>query len=249
MASMGTAGGARAFAPDAVEGADVRLPDDEGAHLTRVLRLGVGDAVRVFDGRGGEFAAEIIAARRADVRVRVGHPEESAAESPVVFNVAPALIKGDAFDEIVRDAVMMGAAAVRPVITERCVVKTRESMVDRWQRVALAAAKQSGRAVLPAVEAPVSLDQLLSSDASARRFVCVEPSADVIVTDPRTLEPPSSALLLTGPEGGWSPAELQLFKEGALTCLRIGRRTITAERAPLAALAVLMSAWEGNAGL
>lgn len=238
----------RVYAPDAVEGADVLLPDDESAHLTRVLRLGAGDAVRVFDGKGAAFAAEIITAGRGTVRVRVGHPEESAAESPVSFVVAPALIKGDGFDEIVRDAVMMGAAVVRPVTTERTVVKPREAMAERWQRVALAAAKQSGRAVLPRVEAPVTLDQLIASDASARRFAFVEPSADVLVADPLTLDAPLSALVLTGPEGGWSPAELQLFKEKAVTFVRIGARTITAERAPLAALAVLMSVWERGGG-
>lgn len=234
----------RAYAPDAADGQDVLLSDEEGAHLTRVLRLGVGDAVRVFDGRGAAFAAEILEARRASVRVRVGHPEEAAAESPVAFVVAPSLVKGDGFDEIVRDAVMMGAAVVRPVLTERTVAKPRDAMADRWQRVALAATKQSGRAVLPRVEAPVTLDQLLSSDASAARVVFVEPSADVLVVDPLTLAAPASALVLLGPEGGWSPAELQLFKEGALTAVRIGRRTITAERATIAALAVLTAAWE-----
>jgi 16S rRNA (uracil1498-N3)-methyltransferase len=234
----------RAYAPDAVEGHDVLLPEDEGAHLTRVLRVGVGDALRVFDGRGGEFAAEVIAARRSSVCVRVAHPEESAAESPVSFVAAPALVKGDAFDEIVRDAVMMGATAVRPVITERTVAKTRDTMTARWQRVALAATKQSGRAVLATVESPVTLDQLIAADASAARFAFVEPSADVLVTDPVTIAPPASALVLTGPEGGWSPAELQMFKERALTFVRIGRRTITAERATLAALAVLMSVWD-----
>lgn len=234
----------RAYAPDAEVGKDVRLPPDEGAHLTRVLRLGVGAAVRVFDGNGAEYAGEIVAVRRSDVRVRVDHPDESAAESPVRFVAAPALIKGDGFDEIVRDAVMMGAAVVRPMLTERTVAKPRDAMVERWGRVALAATKQSGRAVLARVEAPVSVDQLLSSDASALRLVSVEPSADILVSDALTLPAPASALVLTGPEGGWSPAELQMFKEQALTFIRIGRRTITAERATLAAMAVLMSVWD-----
>jgi 16S rRNA (uracil1498-N3)-methyltransferase len=234
----------RAFAPDAAEDLDVLLPDDEGAHLTRVLRLGVGDELRVFDGRGAEYAAEVLSARRSSVRVRVGHPVQSAAEPPVTFVAAPALVKGDGFDEIVRDAVMMGASAVRPVLTERTVARPRDTMTARWERVALAATKQSGRARLATIDAPVTLDQLLSHDASARQLVFVEPSADVLVTDPMTIPPPASALALMGPEGGWSPAELQLFKERALTFVRIGRRTITAERATVAALAVLMSVWE-----
>lgn len=234
----------RAYAPEAVEGQDILLPEDEGAHLTRVLRLGVGDAVRLFDGRGASYAGEIIAARHTAVRVRVGHPEESAAESPVAFHVAPALIKGDGFDEIVRDAVMMGASVIRPVVTERSVVRPRAPMADRWRRVARAAARQSGRAVVPEVEAPATLDQLLASDASEGRFAFVEPSADVLVADPLTIAAPGSALLLLGPEGGWSPAEIELLKERAVTFVRIGRRTITAERATVAALAVLTALWE-----
>ncbi len=243
MASMSDP---RVYAPGAEQGKDVLLPEDEGAHLVRVLRLGPGGAVRVFDGEGAEFAGEISAVARSAVHVRVGSPAVSAREPAVRFTAAPAVIKGDGFDEIVRDAVMMGASAVRPVLTERTVVKTREAMTARWQRVALAAVKQSGRAVLPRVGAPVTLDQLLATDASALRVVFVEPSADILVSDVMTIAPPASALVMVGPEGGWSPPELDLFKEKALTFARIGGRTITAERATIAALAVLTAAWERN---
>ena len=244
MASMSQP---RVFAPGAVEGHDVLLPEDEGAHLVRVLRLGPGGAVRVFDGEGAEFDGEISAVARSAVHVRVGSPAVSAREPAVRLTAAPALIKGDGFDEIVRDAVMMGASAVRPVLTERTVVKTRDSMAARWQRVALAAVKQSGRAVVPRVDAPVTLDQLLATDASALRVTFVEPSADILVSDVMTMAPPASALVIVGPEGGWSPAELELFKEKAMTFARIGGRTITAERATIAALAVLTAAWERDA--
>ena len=234
----------RAYLPGAAEGAELPLPGDEAAHLTRVLRLGPGAALRVFDGAGAEFEAEITGVTRSAVHVRVGNPAQSAAEPPVRLVVAPALIKGDGFDEIVRDAVMMGAAAVRPIVTERTVVKPRPSMPERWQRVALAAVKQSGRAVLPVVEAAATVDQVVTSDASALRVVFVEPSADILVSDVLAMDPPDSALVLIGPEGGWSPAELELFKEKAMTFARIGGRTITSERATIAALAVLTAAWE-----
>lgn len=234
----------RVYAPEAVEGHDVALGDDEAAHLVRVLRLGPGSRVRIFDGAGAEFEGEISAASRAGVRVRVGAPRPAAVESSVRIVAAPALIKGDGFDEIVRDAVMMGAAAVRPIVTDRTVVKPRDAMAARWGRVALAAAKQSGRAVLPPVDAPVTLDAVLASDASASRLAFVEPSADILATDVLTLAAPASALVLIGPEGGWSPAELEMFKERATACVRLGGRTITAERATLAALAVLAALWE-----
>ena len=234
----------RVYAPRAAEGDDLLLPEEEGAHLVRVLRLAPGGSVRVFDGAGAEFHAEITEAARHAVRVRVGSPAAAAEEWPVRIVVAPALIKGDGFDEIVRDAVMMGASAVRPVVTERTVVKPRDAMAARWQRVALAAAKQSGRAVLPPVDAPVTLDRLLAADASAARLVFVEPSADILASDVLTMTAPASALVLIGPEGGWAPAEIEMFKEHGVTFARIGGRTITAERATIAALAVLTAAWE-----
>lgn len=237
----------RVYAPGAIEGGDVLLPEEEGAHLVRVLRLGPGARVRVFDGAGAEFDAEITAAARGAVRVRIGSPAAAAVEWRVRVAVAPALIKGDGFDEIVRDAVMMGASAVRPILTERTVVKPRDAMAPRWQRVALAAAKQSGRAVLPQVDAPVTLDRLLASDASASRLVFVEPSADIIVSDVLAMPAPATALVLVGPEGGWAPAEIEMLKERAAIFARIGGRTITAERATIAALAVLTAAWERDA--
>lgn len=234
----------RAYLPDAEQGAQRQLPADEAAHLTRVLRLGVGDALRVFDGAGAEFDAEIVERARDTVLVRVGNPAASAQEPAVRLVAAPALIKGDGFDEIVRDAVMMGASAVRPVVTERTVVKPRASMADRWRRVALAATKQSGRAVLASVDEPLTLDQMLAADASALRIAFVEPTADVLVSDPLSIAPPVSTLVLIGPEGGWSPPELQMLEERAVVFARIGGRTITAERATIAALAVLIAAWE-----
>jgi len=234
----------RVYLPGAQQGRVATLPTEEGAHLTRVLRLGPAAPVQVFDGEGGSFAATVVDATRAAVRVHVGEVAPCAPEPPVRFVVAPALIKGDGFDEVVRDAVMMGAVEVRPVVTAHTVVKPRVPMVDRWRRVALAAVKQSGRAVLPFIDAPVALDQLVDRDAADARLVFVEPAAPAPLTDIRDLPAPASALVLIGPEGGWSPEEIALFGAKAMTFVRIGERTITSERATLAALAVLASMWE-----
>ncbi|MBA3948738.1 MAG: RsmE family RNA methyltransferase, partial [Acidobacteria bacterium] len=83
--------------------------------------------------------------------------------------------------------------------------------------------------------------------ASASRIVFIEPSADVLVSDVVAMAAPASALLILGPEGGWAPAEIEMFKERAVTFARIGARTITAERATVAALAVLTAVWERGA--
>src|SRR5829696_456428 len=159
----------------------VTLPREEGEHLTRVLRLGVGDTVSVFDGRGQEFLARIASAIRRDVRVQLLSRVEPAAEPPVALTLAQAVLKGDKMDEVIRDAVMLGAAAIQPIVTTRTETTVAALLngarVDRWKRVALASAKQSGRAVLPEIRLPLTLETLLDEPATALRMMLVEPSA------------------------------------------------------------------------
>src|SRR5690348_8013864 len=110
----------RFFAPALDPGDDsVDLPRDEAEHLTRVLRLGIGDTVAVFDGRGREFLARVAAVARRDVRVQLLSRVEPAAEPQVPLTLAQAVLKGEKMDEIVRDAVMLGVAAVQPIVTKR----------------------------------------------------------------------------------------------------------------------------------
>src|SRR5262245_57627751 len=107
---------ARFLAPDArATGALVALPADESAHLTRVLRLRSGDAVRVFDGRGREFDAVVEQAGKSGVHVRLGAAREAAAERRVAVTLAQAVLKGDKMDDVVRDAAMIGVSAVQPL--------------------------------------------------------------------------------------------------------------------------------------
>jgi 16S rRNA (uracil1498-N3)-methyltransferase len=131
----------------------VALPRDEAEHLTRVLRLGVGDTVAVFDGRGHEFVARVASALRREVRVQIVSRVEPAAESGVPLTLGQAILKGDKMDDVIRDAVMLGAAAIQPIVTKRSETTVaalmRGARVERWRRVALASVKQSRRAVLP----------------------------------------------------------------------------------------------------
>src|SRR5207247_8847150 len=147
------------------------------AHLTRVWRLGVGDVVSVFDGRGREFLARVAAAQRRDVRVQLMSRVEPAAEPAVALTLVQAVLKGDKMDDVVRDAVMLGATAIQPIVTTRTEATVaalmRGARVERWRRVALASVKQSRRAVLPELRVPLTLDTLLDDPASALRLMLV----------------------------------------------------------------------------
>src|SRR6267378_6607113 len=132
----------RFFAPSLDPGDEtVALPREEAEHLTRVLRLGAGDTVAVFDGRGHEVLARVASAVRRDVRVQLLSRVEPAAESRVGLTLAQAVLKADKMDDVIRDAVMLGVSAIQPIVTKRTemtVALVRDTRVERWRRVALA---------------------------------------------------------------------------------------------------------------
>jgi 16S rRNA (uracil1498-N3)-methyltransferase len=241
----------RFFAPSVDVGDDtVRLPKDEAEHLTRVLRLGPGDAVAVFDGRGHEFLARVVHTARRDVRVQLVSRIEPAAEAAVPLLLVQAVLKGDTMDEIVRDAVMMGVAAVQPVVTERSETTVaalgRSGRVDRWKRVALASVKQSRRAVLPEVKGPLTFDNWLNEPLPALSLMMVEPAQSMQAQSFAALQqlrPPPDAALIVGPEGGWSEPELSLAQAHGVRLITMGSRTLRADAVPVAAISVLLYVW------
>jgi len=240
----------RFFAPDADRtGAVIALPDDEAAHLARVLRLTPGAAVRVFDGRGREWRGEVNEVARRGVTVRLGETVAAAREPRVAVTLVLAVLKSDKMDQVVRDAVMLGVTAIRPLVTERTEVTRgvieRSGRMDRWQRIAVASVKQCGRALVPPVLEPLSFADALQLKASGVRIMLVEPSADSTRVDTLREVPPSSNLeLWIGPEGGWTADELQTALAAGSRLVRLGEQTLRADAVPVVALTALRALWD-----
>jgi len=241
----------RFFAPALDPGDElVALPRGEAEHLTRVLRLGVGDTVAIFDGRGREFTAKVSEVHRRDVRVQLLARVESAAEPHVPLTLVQAVVKGEKMDDIVRDAVMLGAAAVQPIVTKRSETTVaallKSARVDRWRSVALASVKQSRRAVLPEIRIPLTLDSWLEEPAAALRLMLVEPSVAAAAESLSAIqkEPaPADAALAVGPEGGWVEAECAAAAARGVRLVTLGRRTLRADAVAVAAISVLQFVW------
>jgi 16S rRNA (uracil1498-N3)-methyltransferase len=243
---------ARFFAPAASAPGDrVTLPDDEAEHLTRVLRLAAGDRVRVFNGRGAEFESIVEAAGRDGVHLRVGSPRDAVPEPRVAVTLAQAVLKGDKMDDVVRDAVMIGVAAIQPIITAHTESSTglleRGKRRDRWARIAVSSAKQCGRAVVPPILAPqpFSIGAGMPRDAAlpVPIIMLVEPgAASGLPLGELDLAMPPQATLLVGPEGGWSAEEV---REGAGfgSLVTLGQRTLRADAIALVALSALFARW------
>jgi 16S rRNA (uracil1498-N3)-methyltransferase len=239
----------RFYVPDADPAAAVfELPDDEAAHLLRVLRLGAGAQVEVFDGRGGVWRADVLSADKRSVTVRRHRPVTAAPETRVEVSVVVSVLKGDKMDDIVRDAVMIGAAAVQPVTSARSEVSlatvVRGHRVARWQRIAVSSAKQCRRAVVPIVRHVMPFDRYLAAATGAVRILCVEPG--MAGASPRRVQdipPPAAADVIIGPEGGWTADEVEAACAAGAIPVSLGGRTLRADAVPLVALTALLSTW------
>ncbi len=218
-----------------------------------MLRLGVGDTVSVFDGRGHEFLARVASALRREVRVQLLSRVEPAEEPPVALTLAQAVLKGDKMDEVIRDAVMLGVAAIQPIVTRRTETTVaallKGARPDRWRRVALASVKQSGRAVVPDIRIPLTFETLLDEPAAALRLLLVEPGASAEVESVAVLQgapTPSDATLFVGPEGGWSEPEWSAAAARGIRLMTLGPRTLRADAVAIAAISVLTFIWEAG---
>ena len=226
--------------------ARVVLPDGEAHHVSRVLRLRAGDDVRVFDGRGREWAARLVPSeRRSATTVELGAEVAPTPEPAVRVTLAAGILKGDHMDAIVRDATMMGAAEIVPLVTEHVTVPKKawqgSATLERWQRVAVASAKQCGRAVVPEITSPMDLALVLSGHAGQSIVMFVEPA---VGTDARPVSgtPIAGAgtlLVAVGPEGGWSIGEVTQARTAGAVLAHLGPRTIRADAMATAALAAL----------
>ena len=181
----------------------------------------------------------------------------------LALTLAQALLKSDKMERVIRDAVMLGVAAVQPFVSRRTDVPRAALRTgvrqERWERTVVSSVKQSGRAVVPPVRDVVDFRELLKSvptsvptnagGQSSLMLMFVEPSAakPVAVKELRALEvegdPPADATILIGPEGGWDPEEVEAAANAGVTLVTFGSRTLRADAAGAAAVAVLQYMW------
>jgi 16S rRNA (uracil1498-N3)-methyltransferase len=220
------------------------LTDAEARHARQILRLRPGDRAELFDGAGTEVIAEVVRPEGQTLVLRVLEAGTAAMELPIRVVIAPAVLKGDAMEALVRDVAMLGAHAIAPVITARTVVPARAGhaagVVERWGRIALASAKQCGRSVLPVIEPARPLAEALADAAwrHATRLILCEPAAGAAGA---TASPGigDDVVVLSGPEGGWAPEELAAAIAHGWRPWTCSPLTMRAETAPVAALAIL----------
>ena len=220
----------------------VTLATEEARHLREVLRLKPGDEVYVFDGRGREFRCTVVKALRETAELRIeAEIEPAKPESQLQLNLCVALLKGEKFDLVVQKATELGVQKVTPLITRYADIHLRDESdaakrVARWQRIALEAAKQSGRAFVPEITTPVAFGSVSNTDGRVVMFSERDgASLDALMET----NAPASLTALVGSEGGWSDEEIESAKARDFLVITLGGRVLRAETAAITVTALL----------
>jgi 16S rRNA (uracil1498-N3)-methyltransferase len=239
----------RVFVPGPLAaGSVIALPDQAAEHVVRVLRLRSGAALSVFDGSGGEHAAEITEVGRRAVSARVGAHHAIERESPLQATLVQGLARGEKMDWIVQKATELGVARIVPVTTERSVVQLEGGRADKrvahWRAVAIAACEQCGRNRVPVIDAPVALAEAAALAGAGPRWMMAPGAARSLYDHAAglaALPPPHQPWLLVGPEGGLTEAEAALAARGGFVPVSLGPRVLRTETAGVAALSLLQA--------
>jgi len=224
------------------------LAPSQAHHALRVLRLKPGDSVTLFNGDGAEYASVVVEANRERVALDVTGREDKDREAPFAVTLAQAVSSGERMDYTVQKAVELGVAAIQPLEARRSVVRLSaergERRIAHWQAVAIAACEQCGRNRVPRVWPLAQLDAYLGARRSGTEGelrLLLSPRSTRRL---REIDPPHGMLVvLSGPEGGFSPEEERAAGEAGFQPVRLGPRVLRTETAAVVALAAMQALW------
>ncbi|MCX7050861.1 MAG: 16S rRNA (uracil(1498)-N(3))-methyltransferase [Proteobacteria bacterium] len=232
------------------QAAEIALPAAAAQHVVSVLRLRPGAPLTLFDGRGGEWAANLVTTDRRSAQVRVGAFSAVDRESRLQVTLLQGIARGERMDQLVQKATELGVARIIPVATERSVVQLEGARAERrsahWQAVAQSACEQCGRNRVPEVTTPLDLAAACGAIAATPLRWLLEPAAaqPLVAAAQAVVAPPSGPVaiaLFIGPEGGLTDAELAQAARFGFQPMRLGPRVLRTETAGPAALAVLQA--------
>ena len=229
-------------------GTELALPPGAARHA-QVRRVQPGDALRLFDGRGSDWSAEVLAMGRSEVRVRIALPlPAAAAELPLAITLALGMPANERMDMVVEKATELGAARIQPLHTERSVLRLAGARAERkrahWQAIAEAACEQCGRARVPVVEPVRSLAEWLTTSPAAapgpiRLVLSLQADAHSLPLRAAAAPAARAWTALNGPEGGLTADEEIAARRHGFLPITLGPRVLRADTAPLAVLAWL----------
>lgn len=238
--------------PSGVQDGRIVITGTDVNHIKNVLRMHVGEKIAAVDESGErKWICEIGELRENSVRCDIVSVEDGDTELPAKIFLFQGLPKGDKMELILQKAVELGCFEIIPVVCRRCIVKLEEkkqkSKVQRWQSISEAAAKQSGRRIIPCVHEVMRYSQALSYAADMDvRLIPYERAEGMAETKKLLgeLKPGQKIAVFIGPEGGFEEAEIEEAKNAGVIPVTLGRRILRTETAAITALSWLMYALE-----
>ena len=225
-------------------GARFSLPAGPARHAARALRLAAGDAVTLFNGRGGEYTANVERIARDEVAVTITGFADVERESCLQITLAQGISSGERMDYTLQKAAELGVTAIQPIAAKRSVVRLAAERaakrVGHWQGVVASACEQCGRNRLPPIAAPMPLAQWLGARGD-ERLLFLSPFAQTRLAD--LAAPAGRDVLIAGPEGGFEADEIAALHAAGAVPIRLGPRVLRTETAALAALAAMQTLW------
>ena len=219
------------------------LDDNNFAHLVRVLRLNDGDAIRVFNGNGLEYAATLEQVQKKTASFQVTELLTEEPTAPLHLHLGQVISKGERMDFTIQKATELGISEITPLISERCDVRLKgerqDKKIEHWQKIAISACQQSGRNRVPVIHPVQTLEEWLAARDEQVKLV-LHPHQQQPLNQ---YAPPASVALLVGPEGGFSEAEVTHTLAQGFDGLKLGPRILRTETAALVALSVLQFQW------
>lgn len=225
--------------------AEMVIKDVDAKHISKVLRMQPGDKIQIVSDDGVTAIAEIVSLQADNVVVKCLEKLAESHEPSVKITLAQGLAKGEKMDFIIQKAVEMGASSIVPVAMEHSVVRLEgakaDKKVERWQKIAEAAAKQSKRDIIPQVQPVQTMQQMLANNDLQHKIIAYECEDRLgLKTALQRCDNLRELLLIIGPEGGISEFELELARKNGAVPVSLGKRILRAETAGVVALSAIL---------
>lgn len=243
----------RVYAQFLLSQTDIFLNKESSHHLANVLRCREGEICHVFDGVGNEVKTKIVQISKSQMRLQVLEVIHNQTESLLQLHLFQALCKGDKMDFIIQKSVELGVKAITPLLTERCDVKLSgdrlEKRMTHWQNIIINATEQSGRAVLPLLNAPLALQEAILQQADSLRLLFTPHTEKKLLEIGEGLVPTQQTVaVFVGPEGGFSERETSSAMTQGVEAIILGKRILRTETAPIAIMSSLQTLWGDFSG-
>ncbi len=234
------------------EGRVASVLGEDAFHIARSLRMAVGDPITVCDGKGRDYECTLTKIRDNEVTAQIVSDRDCPAEPPYKATVYQALVKGDRLDTVIQKSVEFGACEIAPFESSRCIVRLKNEKEGaksaRRRRIALEAAKQCGRGIIPEVKDPIAYKSMLGEAAKSDLAIfCYEKEGERMLgaaLEGLKNDPPKTVSVIVGPEGGFSPEEAEAAEKAGLCVFGLGKRILRTESAAAFVLACLSSEFE-----